>query len=144
MALLNRGRRSPPNRQGRDPGQGLVEFALVLPIFMTLTLFIIEFAFVFSAILGVSYASRNAALTAAEAGNDRLADCLILQQVENSISSPANDVNIKTVTIYLTDGNGVNRLQSISYTRTGSMQCKNASVTMTVRSVWRSATSTPG
>ena len=55
---------------------------------MLLMLFIIEFAFVFSAVLGVNYASRNAALAAAEAGNDKLADCVILQQVEESARRP--------------------------------------------------------
>ncbi len=69
---------------------------------MLLTLFLVEFAFVFSALLGVNYASRNAALTAAEAGSDKLADCVILQQVENSIGAPGNKANVQTVTIYRT------------------------------------------
>lgn len=105
-------------RRGREAGQGLVEFALVFPLFMLLMLFIIEFAFVFSALLGVNYASRNAALTAAEAGNDRLADCLILQQVEGSIGAPGNKANVTTVTIYRSDQSGSARLATLVYTRT--------------------------
>ena len=82
-------------------------------------LFIIEFAFVFSALLGVNYASRNAALIAAEAGNDQLADCVILQQVEDSIGAPGNKANVTTVTIYRTDQSGSTRLATLTYTRGG-------------------------
>ncbi len=87
-------------------GQSLVEFAFVLPIFMLLMLFIIEFAFVFSALLGVNYASRNAALAAAEGGDDPLADCAILNEVESSVGSPGDRSNILQVVIYRTDQSG--------------------------------------
>ena len=113
-------------------GQALVEFALVFPLFMVLMLFIIEFAFVFSAVLGVNYASRNAALAAAEAGDDDLADCVILQQVESSIGSPGNKANITTVTIYLTDQSGSARLKTLTYTRGGTTTCTKGSTTMSV------------
>ena len=81
-------------------GQALVEFALVFPLFLMLTFFLVEFAFVFSALLGVNYASRNGALTAAEAGDDPLADCVILDAVEQSIGAPGDRSKITTVTIY--------------------------------------------
>ena len=51
-------------------GQSLVEFALVFPIFLLLLFGIIEFAFVFNAQLSLNYATRDAALIAAEAGNN--------------------------------------------------------------------------
>ena len=109
--------------QCREAGQSLVEFALIFPTFIVLTLFIIEFAFVFSAILGVNYASRNGALVAAEAGDDKLADCVILQQVEDSIGAPGNKANVQTVTIYRTDQSGSVRYATLTYTRGGTTTC---------------------
>jgi hypothetical protein len=66
MSLIRRRRGVPTGNDRNGAGQTLVEFALVFPLFITLMLFIIEFAFVFSALLGVNYASRNGALIAAE------------------------------------------------------------------------------
>lgn len=121
-----------PDRHGRETGQGLVEFALVFPLFIMLTLFIIEFAFVFSALLGVNYASRNGALMAAEAGNDVLADCVILQEVEKSIGAPGNKANVQTVTIYRTDQSGSTRLGTLTYTRGGTKTCTKGTTTLSV------------
>ena len=73
---------------GRTRGQSLVEFALVFPIFFILFLGIIEFAFAFNAILAVNFASRNAALYAAEAGTTTGADCVILNSIEDDIAAP--------------------------------------------------------
>jgi Flp pilus assembly protein TadG len=119
-------------RGRRETGQALVEFALVFPTFILLTLFIIEFAFVFSALLGVNYASRNGALVAAEAGNDPLADCVILQQVEGSIGAPGNKANIQSVTIYRTDQSGSTRLATLTYTRGGTTTCTKGTTTLSV------------
>ena len=121
-----------PDRHGRETGQGLVEFALVFPLFIMLTLFIIEFAFVFSALLGVNYASRNGALMAAEAGNDVLADCVILQEVEKSIGAPGNKANVQTVTIYRSDQSGSTRLATLTYTRGGGTTCTKGAVSLVV------------
>lgn len=114
-------------------GQSLAEFALVFPLFMALMLFLIEFAFVFSALLGVNYASRNAALIAAEAGTDPLADCVILQQVEASVTSPADKAKITSVTIFRTNQTGSVRLATLTYTRGGAgTTCQKGATTMTV------------
>ena len=122
-----------PCASSRSRGQSLVEFALVFPLFMLLLLFIIEFAFVFSALLGVNYASRNGALIAAEAGNDVLADCVILQQVENSIGAPGNKANITTVTIYRTDQTGSPQAGPLTYTRGGgTTTCTKGATTLQV------------
>ncbi len=131
---MSRGRRRRPRKPGdRQAGQSLVEFALVFPIFILLTLFLVEFAFVFSAVLGVNFASRNAALAAAEAGNDPLADCVILQQVEESVGAPGNKANIQSVTIYRTDQSGSTRLATLTYTRGGlGTTCTKGTVTMSV------------
>ena len=63
----------------RQRGQTLVEFALVVPLFMGILIAIVEFAFTFNAVLAAQYSSRDAALVAAEAGNADGADCAILR-----------------------------------------------------------------
>jgi len=89
-----------------EAGQTLVEFALVLPFFLLVMFAIIEFAFVFSGMLGISYATRDAALLAAEAGNADGADCVIIQAVDNAVTAPADDNRIQAVVIYRADQNG--------------------------------------
>ncbi len=89
-----------PSRSGLEHGQALVEFALVFPIFLLLLFGIIEFAFVFNAQLSLNYATRDAALIAAEAGNNANADCLILQQVDADLNPPTAEGNVLTVHIF--------------------------------------------
>ena len=78
MSRVSGGYKGSLRRSKGSRGQSLVEFALVFPIFFTLLLGMIEFAFVFNAILAVNYAARDAALAAAEAGDRSGADCIIL------------------------------------------------------------------
>ena len=132
MPISHRRTVNPPDQQGRPSGQSLVEFALVFPLFVLLTLFLVEFAFVFSALLGVNFASRNAALVAAEAGDDVLADCVILQEVERSIGAPGNKVNVQSVAIYRTDQTGAPQTGPLTYTRTGSTTCTKGTTTLSV------------
>ncbi len=110
---------------GRSDGQTLVEFALVFPMFFTLFLGVIEFAFAFNAILGVNFASRNAALAAAEAGTTGGADCVILNGIESDIAAPANHANIIKVEIYRAKSNGddYTPAERTTYTRVSSMPC---------------------
>ncbi len=75
-------------------GQTLVEFALVFPLFFTLFMGVVEFSFTFNAILSVHFASRNAALAAAEAGNAAGADCVVLSGIERDISAPADHARV--------------------------------------------------
>jgi Flp pilus assembly protein TadG len=111
-------------RFGSTRGQGLVEFALVFPIFVTMLMGFIEFAFVFNALLSIGHATRDAALIAAEAGNNTGADCAILAQVEKDVSAPANPARITQVLIYRSNQNGaVVGGQQNAYTRTGSTTC---------------------
>ncbi len=106
MAGRPAGRRWPAGRPGRQRGQGLVEFALVLPVFMTVMLGIIEFAFAFNAVLAINFASRNAALTAAEGGDGAGTDCLVLRAVEHDVTAPADRRRIGRVEIFRSDKNG--------------------------------------
>ena len=112
-----------PDR-ARGRGQTLVEFALVFPIFVMLLLSVVEFAFLFEATLATNFASRNAALMAAEAGANTLADCAILAQIEKDLGAPNSQANIQSVTIYRADraGNAISGEQNV-YARGGPMTC---------------------
>jgi Flp pilus assembly protein TadG len=107
---------------GRRDGQTIVEFALVVPLFVILLIGIIEFGFALNAVLAVNFATREAALVAAEAGNGDGADCIILQKIEDSISPPAEDNKIESVLIFKSDRLGT-KLATNTYNRTGSMSC---------------------
>lgn len=100
--------RLPPHvrRPAPDRGQSLVEFALILPLFVTMMLAVVEFAFVFNAVLGVNYASRNAALLAAEGGNELHSDCVILRSVERDLQGPTDPARVLRVEIYRADESG--------------------------------------
>jgi Flp pilus assembly protein TadG len=113
------------NRTDCSSGQTLVEFALVFPMFFILFLGVIEFAFSFNAILATNFASRNAALIAAEAGTLAGADCVILEGIESDVSAPANRANITKVEIYRAKSNGTDYspAELTRYTRTGSGPC---------------------
>ena len=114
---------APAAKRGRQGGQALVEFALVIPIFITMLLSFVEFAFTFNAVLATDFSSRDAALAGAEAGNNGGADCVILQTVESDMSAPVDPTQIQQVEIYRTDSGGSIGPSTI-YTRTGSMDCK--------------------
>jgi Flp pilus assembly protein TadG len=115
-------------RTDRGGGQTLVEFALILPLFMVLLLGVIEFAFMFNATLAINFASRNASLIAAEAGSQSTADCAILSKIESDIGAPLDKnmtaiTGIQSVTIYKADRAGNPTGAANVYTRTGSMTC---------------------
>jgi Flp pilus assembly protein TadG len=110
-------RRRPERR-----GQAMVEFGLVLPIFILLIIGLMEFALAFNANLAVNFASREAALIGAESGNDAIADCRILQTIENSIDNPAHAERITQVRIYRAGVNG-NELAANVYSRGGNITC---------------------
>lgn len=113
-----------PARAGRSRGQAMVEFALVIPIFLILALAVIEFAFVFNAVLATNFASRTAALLAAEAGNGSGGDCVILRSIESEINAPADNARVLEVDIYWADTNGDQKGGAATrYARTGSTTC---------------------
>ena len=71
-----------------------------------LMLGVIEFAFVFNALLSVNYAARDAALAAAEAGDAAGADCVILDWVDKAVDAPADPARIQSVEIYQATSDG--------------------------------------
>lgn len=116
---------------GRRDGQSVVEFALVVPLFVVLLVGIIEFAFALNAVLAVNFATREAALIAAEAGNGDGSDCVILKRIEDSVGAPADHAKITNVWIYKSDRNG-NVLAKNTYNRSLSMTCLVSGVNVTV------------
>ncbi len=107
-------------------GQSIVEFALTFPIFLTMTLGIIEFAFVFNAVLAVNYASRNAALLAAEGGSDAGTDCIVLQSIDDELTAPTDQARVGEVEIYRSNENGAMLGSPTVYERGGSTTCTYA------------------
>lgn len=112
-------RRPRPFARRDERGQTLVEFALAFPVFWVVLLGIIEFAFAFNAVLSVNFASRNAALVAAEAGNALGADCVILLQIEQDVTAPSSANRIQRVNIYRTDRNGTMQGTATVFLRNG-------------------------
>jgi Flp pilus assembly protein TadG len=101
-----------------------VEFALVFPIFLLMVMATIEFGLAYNAVLDVNYASRNAALLAAEAGNTAGADCVILASVETDIGTPASASQVTIVDIYWAAPDGTVKGGNVNrYTRGGSTTC---------------------
>jgi Flp pilus assembly protein TadG len=112
--------------RARTRGQTLVEFALVFPLFFMVMLGLIEFAFAFNAVLSTNFASRAAALLAAEAGNATGADCVILKSIEDEMTAPADKARISEVVVYRAnpDGTPVGGGQQTRYVRSaGGMSC---------------------
>ncbi len=134
MPLIHRPRTGRTRPQRGGTGQALVEFALVFPVFLLMVFGIMEFAFVFSGMLGISYATRDAALLAAEAGNTVGADCVIIKAVDTAVSPPASDNRIVAVTIYRATQNGV-EMPGVSnrWTRGGSTSCSDGTTVPYVR-----------
>jgi Flp pilus assembly protein TadG len=105
-------------------GQSLVEFALVIPIFLVMFIAILEFALVLNSVLAINFATREASLIGAEAGNASDADCVILAAVEHSVGAPSAPNQITSVRIYQ-----ANRVGAVipgrvnSYVRTGETVC---------------------
>jgi len=89
-------------------GQGLVEFALVMPVFLLLVLGIVEFGRLMTAYSSVSTASRDAARYAASVGDTptgipHYQDCLGIREAAEKVSV---FVDPFIVISYDTDGPG--------------------------------------
>ena len=120
MKLLQRYRRD-------EHGQGLVEFAIVLPVLMLLIFGLIEWAFVMNTQSSVNFASRDGAMLAAEGGNNAGTDCMVLARIERDLVAPALPPRIQNVQIYWSDRNGDQiGANSNTYSRFGSITCDYA------------------
>ncbi len=107
-----------------ERGQALVEFAIVLPVLLLLLFGLVEFAFVLNASSTVNYASRVAALLAAEGGTTEGTDCMVLRSIERAMTSPTTPTRISRVEIYWSDSNGDQIANNVNaYDRTGTLTC---------------------
>jgi len=117
-----------PSRGTRTPhsaarGQGVVEFAIILPAILLLLLGVLEFGFAFDHHLTLEYATREGARTGAALANggnppgcgagqspDRsFVDPLIVAAVERVLTSPGSPVavdQVSRITIYRADADG--------------------------------------
>lgn len=126
-AHVRRRSASPGATRARMRGQALVEFSLIVPLFLTIMLAIIEFGFAFNAVLAINFASRNAALTAAESGDADGGDCLVLRAIESDVAAPADRNRIGRVEIFRADKNGDRIGDATVYARSeGSTTCEYA------------------
>jgi Flp pilus assembly protein TadG len=85
---------------GRTRGQSLVEFSLVIPIFLVMLLALIEFGFLFNAVLTANYATRDASLVGSEAGSSEGADCVIISKVLDDMRAPVDATQLTQIIIY--------------------------------------------
>lgn len=115
--------RSTQSRRATANGQSLVEFGLVFPIFFAILLAVIEFSFVMNALVSIDFASRDAALVAAEAGNSSSADCSILRTLDDAMTAPANNARVNEVRIFKSDTNGQALGPVNIYDRSGVTSC---------------------
>ena len=86
--------------RGRTRGQSLVEFSLIIPIFLVLLLGLIEFGFMFNAVLTANYATRDASLIGSEAGSSEGADCVIISKVLEDFRPPVDASSLTQIVIY--------------------------------------------
>ncbi len=108
-------------RRGRpDRGQSLVEFSLVLPVFLVLLMSMMDFGFAYGQNLTIEYATREGARTGAAlaAGNSTLpcadVDDYVMAAVQRVLESPGSQVKLEyidNVEIYKSDAAG-NKLGS--------------------------------
>ena len=92
-------------RRWRDGqrGQGVVEFALLVPVFMLLLLAMLEFGFVFDHTLTIQYASREGARVGsalADGGGSpgcNTVDNLVIAAVTRVLTSPGSRVRINEI-----------------------------------------------
>jgi hypothetical protein len=115
------------SRDRGDGGQSMVEFALVMPLFFMLLIGILEFSLVLNAQQSINFATRDAALIGAEAGNSVGADCAILRTIERTVTAPADSNRITQVVIFRSDTVGhyapVGSPMKNTYSRGGSLPC---------------------
>jgi Flp pilus assembly protein TadG len=123
MKRIRLGRPTRSDRNARRRGQALVEFSLVIPIFLVVLVAVIEFALALNAVLGTNFASSEAALAAAESGSASDSDCVILRRIVASVDSPMDDARITNVRVFKATTTGVDTGTGNDYDRAGTMSC---------------------
>lgn len=93
-------------RRAARRGQSLVEFALFVSVLLTLLSGLLNVGALLNAHLAVTYAARQAALSAATAGNNALADCEALAAVAIALL-PSSNVAVTRIIIYQAAADGL-------------------------------------
>ena len=93
-------------RRPREGGQGLVEFALCLPIFVFLLMGMVEFGFLYNNILTVQFAARQGVSAAAAVGARRRRRLHDPQGDRVRAHGPDRQDQITFVDIFQSDSNG--------------------------------------
>jgi hypothetical protein len=106
-----------------ESGQGLVEFALVIPIVVVMLMALLETALALNASLAVNRASQHGAHLAASAGNIAGSDCLILTEIEQDMGVPNAAANIIEVIIERTALAGDTSFAQQTWNRSGATDC---------------------
>jgi Flp pilus assembly protein TadG len=100
------------NRRAVFVGQGLVEFAVILPLLLTLIAGVIEFGRLMATYAAVSSASREGARFGAAVGNNgegtvvRYEDCLGIREAARGIASALTDIEYSDIHIHYDTGPG--------------------------------------
>src|ERR1035437_1976790 len=95
------------SRRRDSRGQAMVEFSLVILIFMTMFTGLIEFGVAFSVKMEISFASRDAAIVASESGGtSSTADSAILNTIDKDFNAPASKNRIDHVDIFWATSTG--------------------------------------
>jgi hypothetical protein len=108
-------------------GQALVEFALIIMVFMTVIVAICEFAFLLTVKTGIAFASQDATQLAAELGSQPDADCYILKLIDKDLLAPVNKANIQSVKIFYTNSSGAVGV-SDNWSKGGTYHCDNLNI----------------
>lgn len=96
----------------------------MLPVLFLLIFGLIEWSFVMNTSSSVNYASRDAAMLAAEGGANAGTDCVALSAIERDLVAPALPPRVQQVEIYWSDRNGVQIGGAVNlYARSGSTTC---------------------
>jgi hypothetical protein len=115
-------------RRADARGQAVVEFGLVLPLFLLIIIASIEFAFAFSTLNSLNFVTRDLARISAEGGNRNGTDCTALANLERLFGASSDRDGIAFVDVYWSDERGnVLSGQLSRYNRTGSMTCTDLS-----------------
>jgi TadE-like protein len=115
-------------RRASARGQAVVEFGLVLPLFLLVIIASIEFAFAFSTLNSLNFVTRDLARVSAEGGNRNGTDCTVLHTLEREFGASSDRGGIRFMDIYWSDQNGtVLGGQLTRYSRTGSLVCTDLS-----------------
>lgn len=111
-------RRGTPERDA-SRGQGLVEFAMIVPVFMLLLLGLLEFGFVFDQTMTISYATREGARSGAAFANGNATTMIcttsvdidknVIAAVQRVLEAPGSQVDpaqVSEIRIYLATASG--------------------------------------